>query len=129
MKITRKQIRQLVEQSGRRYDFGSDAGDSATALSPNKNELTALSKAFTMQVLPEDIPYIQYQPRTHKGQPWLKLTDRDSQLGNIVTSLDDEFAAQYGTSVEQVLAVLVSGGASKAKRARRRVPRSFSYYD
>jgi S-adenosylmethionine hydrolase len=129
MKITRKQIRQLVEQSGARYDFGTPAGDSVTSLSLNKNELKALSGAITYQVLPEDLKYIQYQTRKSKGQPWLKLTDRDDHFGNMVTSLDQEFAAQFGTTVEKVLEVLINGGASKAKRARRRAPRSFSYYD
>jgi len=129
MKITRKQIRQLVEQSGVRYDFGTPAGDNVTALSLNKNELKAISRAITWQVLPEDLKYIQYQTRKHKGQPWLKLTDTNERFGNIVTSLDQEFAAQFGTTVEKVLEVLINGGASKAKRARRRAPRSFSYYD
>jgi len=128
MKITRKQIRHLVEQTRGRYDFGTPAGDSVTALSLNKIELKALSKAFTMQVLPEDIPYIQYKTRTRKGEKWLELTDFDSRLGNTLASLDEEWAAKFGTSVEQVLSVLINGGATKAKRARR-APRSFSYYD
>jgi hypothetical protein len=98
---------------------------------PNKPERAALSYAFAeTPVLHRDVEFIDYQ--IHKTKKWgtyLRLKDREGQLGNMEAILDKENAELDGTTVEDVLAFLVKNGASQTKR--RKLPRRQygSYYD
>ena len=128
MKITKKSLKRIVEQ-GMRYDYGTKKGDTIIGGSPDRDVLKALAFAFTYQVLPDDIPYIVYQPRKKNGKAWLKLEDRDQQLGSMVTSLSEIDAAQYGVTIADVIRVLDMGGAELRKRSPKRYRMSSSIYD
>jgi len=132
VKITKKQLKSVVKEA-MRYDFGSDAGDKAIAAHANKKELKALSFAFTYQVVPEDISYITYQPRKRGGVVTrIDMEDREDQLGNMETSINESEANSYGTTVAKLLDFLAANGARQRRRRPRRktgAGHSFSYYD
>jgi len=126
-----KKIFKFLSKLERAWEKDQDAKDSASHDSePNKAERAALSYAFAeTPVLHRDIPYINYQIHKTKKGTYLRLKDRDGQLGSMEVILDEKFAKEDGTTVEAILAFLVKNGASQTKR--RKLPRRQygSYYD
>lgn len=123
MKITKMQLKKIVNEA-MRYDYGSQKGDVTVRTHKNSAELQALAFVFTMQVLPDDVSYIIYQPRKRGGTVTrLDLEDRDQQLGHIAASVNAEEAAKFGTTVQRIQDFLSSNGAE----LRTRSPKRYKY--
>jgi hypothetical protein len=119
-----KKIWKFLDNLERAWEKDQTAKDSTSHdTEPNKPERAALSYAFAeAPVLHRDVEFIDYQ--IHKTKKWgtyLRLKDREGQLGNMEAILDKENAELDGTTVEDVLAFLVKNGATQTKR--RKLPR------
>ena len=111
------------------YEYLSDKGQKAIASSSYKNELLAISNSFTTQVTPDEVRHITYQPRVRKGQlANVNMEDNEGMLGNIATGMTPDEAKRYGTTLEKVIEVLDTLGATKRTR-RKPVKMSLPYYD
>ena len=89
----------------------------------------AISNSFTTQVTPDEVKHIIYQPRVRKGQlANVNMEDNDGLLGNIATGMTPDEAKRYGTTLEKVIEVLDTLGATKRTR-RKPVKMSLPYYD
>ena len=111
------------------YEYLSDKGQKSIASSSYKNELLAISNSFTTQVTPDEVKHIIYQPRVRKGQlANVNMEDNEGMLGNIATGMTPDEAKRYGTTLEKVIEVLDTLGATKRTR-RKPVKMSLPYYD
>ena len=111
------------------YEYLSDKGQKAIASSSYKNELLAISNSFTTQVTPDEVKHITYQPRVRKGQlANVNMEDNEGMLGNIATGMTPDEAKRYGTTLEKVIEVLDTLGATKRTR-RKPVKMNLPYYD
>ena len=95
----------------------NDREKAEIARSPWKKELRTLEDALAATVAPRDVPYIRYQPRKRKGVYYDAIVeDMDSRLGNIRSSVDEEWAKQNGTTLKRVFEALDGMGATLVSR-------------
>jgi len=91
----------------------------AHSAAPNQKERKAVGSVFTAgPILPDDIPYINYQVHNRKGRVFLRLTDQDHRLGNMEVVMDEQDAQSSGTTLQAVMDALEQGGAKLVKKRK-----------
>ena len=112
------------------WRYVMDRKKAEMASSPFRKECEALTDVFTTFVSVDDIRYIVYQPVVRGGETIsIRLTDRDSRLGHMTTSLTPQDARSSGTTLEKVLALLEAKGARLQKRSPPRPKYTPPLYD
>ena len=104
------------------YDDQYKKDKQALASSPNKAELEAIGGNMNL-VLDKDLPYITYQPRRKGGKIVAIMIEDDEgpqgfPLGNSSFKIDDNWAQQYGTTIDKIISVLDQAGATHRKKRK-----------
>jgi len=102
------------------YDDTSKKDQKELESSPDKNELKAIGGGLSM-ILARDLEFLVYQPRKRGGViVALDIEDVEGPqgfpMGNAQTTVSAEQAAQYNTSIMDIMDVLDAGGAKLRKK-------------
>lgn len=114
------------------YDDTSSKNQKELESSPDKHELKAIGGGLNM-ILAKDLEYLVYQPRKRGGViVALDIEDVEGPqgfpMGNAQTTVSAEQAAQYNTSIMDIMDVLDAGGA-KLRKKNKPVKRTSPMYD
>jgi hypothetical protein len=102
------------------YDATANKDQQELEASPDKHELKAIGGGLNM-ILARDLEYLVYQPRKRGGViVALDIEDVEGPqgfpMGNAQTTVSAEQAAQYNTSIMDIMDVLDAGGAKLRKK-------------
>jgi hypothetical protein len=92
--------------------------------SPNKKELEAIGGDSYGAVEPREVEYLTYQPIRRGGKiVAFQIEDRETPwgvmpLGHSTFVVDEKWANQYGTTVDNIIKALEKGGATLRKKRK-----------